>query len=212
MRTTRPDSTDLRPAQAFCSGASHRTHRSGRTGAETGSAYLIVLLVLVVLSIVGLSLVLVTQIESEIGTNERIIHRTFYSADSGVAAAVARKMSGGAGPFEFQMNSLGVGAWQRGDQVAVDNFFPVRLGFCNLCTANSGSEYHRIDYLVVAESTRYGTGSANRGNRHPLARQAVRSEVSIQPERGPGEFLGLDKRSGRKLGQRLERADGGSSP
>jgi|GEM_PF-1997040 len=182
----------------------------GSARAESGSAYLITLLVLVVLSIVGLSLVLITQVESEIGSTERIIHRTFYSADSGIAAAVARKMSGGSGPFQFQMNSIGGGAWLRGDEVEVDNFFPVRLGFCNLCTANTGSEYHRIDYLAVSESTRYGTGSANRGNRHPLARQAVRAEVAIQPERGPGDFLGLDKRSGRRLGQRLERADGNS--
>jgi len=189
-----------------------RQPRIDHRPAEAGSAYLIVLLVLVVLTIVGLSLVLVTQVESEIGSTERIIHRTFYSADSGIAAAVARKMSGGSGPFQFQMNSLGVGNWQRGDEVSVDNFFPVRLGFCNLCTANSSNEYHRIEYLVVAESTRYGTGDANRGNRHPLARQAVRSEVSIQPERGPGDFLGLDKRSGRRLGQRLERADGGRTP
>ena len=204
MRTTRPTGppTFRRPS----------CPRTGRSAGETGSAYLIVLLVLVVLSIVGLSLVLVTQVESEIGSTERVIHRTFYSADSGIAAAVARKMSGGSGPFQFQMNSLGIGAWQRGDEVSVDNFFPVRLGFCNLCTANSGNEYHRIDYLAVAESTRFGTGDASGGNRHPLARQAVRSEVSIQPEKGPGDFLGLDKRSGRRLGQRLERADGGGTP
>ncbi len=177
---------------------------SDRADTERGSAYLLVLLVLVVLSIVGLSLVLVTQVESEIGTTERTIHRTFYSADSGIAVAVARKMSGGSGPFQFQMNTLGVGTWRRGDEVRVDNFFPVRPGYCNLCTANSGSEYFRIDYLAVSESTRYGTGDSKGGNRHPLARQAVRSEVSIQPERGPGDFLGLDKRSGKRLGERLD--------
>jgi len=206
MPMTSPLASFARPVEPVRSsrpGSPEPGDRRDRSRAETGSAYLIVLLVLVVLSIVGLSLVLITQVESEIGSTERIIHRTFYSADSGIAVAVARKMSGGSGPFRFQMNSLGIGTWLRGDEGAVDNFFPVRLGFCNLCTANSGSEYHRIDYLAVAESTRYGTGDANLGNRHPLARQAVRSEVSIQPERGPGDFLGLDKRSGERLGKRL---------
>lgn len=177
--------------------------RRPRGRSEEGSAYLITLLVLVVLTIVGLSLIVVTRIESEIGDTERMIHRTFYSADSGIAAAVARKMSGGSGPFDLQMNSDGVGGWLRGDEVSVDNFFPVRIGFCNLCTANAGSEFHRIDYLALSEAMRYGTGDADRGSRHPIARQAVQSEVAIQPDQGPGELLGLDKRSGQRLGEKL---------
>lgn len=179
---------------------------------EAGSAYLTVLLVLLLLTILGLSLVLVTQIESEIGANERTLHRTFYAADSGIAAAVARKMSGGSGQFRFQMNSDVTGLVPRGDSVDVGNFLPVRLGFCNLCTANVGSEYHRIDYLVVSQAVRFVSTSPTGGDRHPLARQAVSTEVAIQPERGPGDFLGLGKRSGARLGELLSRGRDGSTP
>lgn len=175
---------------------------------ETGSAYILVLLVLLLLAIVGLSLTLVSQIESEIGATEKMVHRTFYAADSGIGAAVARKMTGATGPFRFQMNSDSSGPFDRGDAVQVQNFFPVRIGFCNLCTANAGSEVHRIDYLALSEATRFGAGSPAGGDRHPFARKALTAEVAIQPERGPGDFLGIDKRSGRKLGERVGVARG----
>lgn len=170
---------------------------------ERGSAYLATLLVMIVLTVLGLSLMLVTQIESEIGATERTIHRTFYSADSGVAAAVAHKMSGGSGPFQFGMNGDVAGSLRRGDQVDVGNLFPVRIGFCNLCSANSGGEFHRIDYIAYSEATRYVSGRANLGDRHPWARELVQTEIAIQPDQGPGSFLGLDKRSGARLGERL---------
>lgn len=179
---------------------------------EAGSAYIIVLLVLLLLTIVGLSLTLVTQIESEIGATEKMVHRTFYAADSGVSAAVARKMTGASGPFRFQMNSDEPGLLDRGDAVEVGNFFPVRIGYCNLCTANAGSAAHRIDYLTLSEAMRFGSALPSGGNRHPFARQAVSAEVAIQPERGPGDLLGLDRRSGRRLGERIDRAGGGATP
>ena len=59
---------------------------------QQGSAYVITLLALVVLTILALSLTLVTQSEMQIGTNERIIQRIFYAADSGIAATTARAL------------------------------------------------------------------------------------------------------------------------
>lgn len=178
-------------------------HTADVARGERGSAYLATLLVLIVLTVLGLSLVLVTQIESEIGATERTIHRTFYAADSGIAAAVARKMSGGSGPFQFGMNGDSVGSLHRGDQVDVGNFFPVRIGFCNLCSANSGGEFHRIDYIAYSEAGRYLSGRADLGERHSWSRELVQTEIAIQPDRGPGDFMGLDKKSGARLGDRL---------
>ncbi|HSL82172.1 MAG TPA: hypothetical protein VLF66_05315 [Thermoanaerobaculia bacterium] len=174
------------------------------SGREAGSAYIAVLLVLLLLTIAGLSLTLVTRIESEIGSAEKMIHRTFYAADSGLPAAVARHKIGGTGPFRFQMNSDGPGLLDRGDAVDVGNFFPVSVGFSNLSTANVGEERYRIDYLVLSQAMRFGASSPEGGNRHPFARQAVTVEVAIDPEQGPGDFLGLDRRSGRRLGERLQ--------
>lgn len=187
------------PATPFCRG-------------EAGSAYLAVLLVLLLLTILGLSLVLVTQVESEIGSNERTLHRTFYAADSGLAASVARKMGGGSGPFRFQMNSQLGALVPRADAVEVGNFLPVRVGFCNLCTANVGTENYRIDYLAVSQAMRFASASGTGGDRQPLARQAVSSEVAIQPDPGPGDFLGIGKRSGERLGDLLSRRQEGSTP
>ena len=59
---------------------------------EAGSAYVITLLALVVLTILALSLALVTQTEVQVGSNERTVSRTFYSADSGLGVAVAEAL------------------------------------------------------------------------------------------------------------------------
>jgi Tfp pilus assembly protein PilX len=57
---------------------------------EEGSAYLVTLLLLIVLTLMGLSLALVTSTESQIGANERILERVFYTSDAGVGIAAAR--------------------------------------------------------------------------------------------------------------------------
>ena len=48
------------------------------------------MLVLVVLTILGLALSLITQTETQIGNNERVINRVFYAADSGTHAGLAQ--------------------------------------------------------------------------------------------------------------------------
>ena len=59
---------------------------------EAGSAYIIVLLVLIVLAVFGIALSMITQTESQIGSNERTLNRVFYAADAGVERAVARAL------------------------------------------------------------------------------------------------------------------------
>ncbi len=189
-----------------------RTARAPRRRDESGSAYLTVLLVMVVLTILALSLVVVTQLESDIGANERTVHRTFYSADSGISAAVARKMIGGSGPFRFELNADNPGGIKRGDLVQVGNFFPVGIGFCPLSSANVGSEYHRIDYLAFSQAERFVATSPSGGDRHPIAIKTVTSDVAIACEKGPSDFLGLDKKSGARLGDAIARSRGGQSP
>ena len=80
---------------------------------ERGSAYLIALMALVVLTILGLSLVLVTQTEVQVGANERTVNRTFYAADTGFHLLTAEHLANNASvapPFrmnEFQAGTLG---------------------------------------------------------------------------------------------------------
>ena len=149
---------------------------------EEGSAYIVTLLVLAILSIVGLSLVVITQTESQIGSTERVINETFYAAESGLAASLARAMNGAYDPFEFELGE-DIGLVSRTNNVRVGTFFPVRLGFCNLCSANLGSEYHLVHYLVQSEGTRQGIAPDD--TRHPLAQQAMSVTISIQPTEGP---------------------------
>lgn len=59
---------------------------------SNGSAFVIALMVMVILTFIGLSLAMVTETEMLLGGNERVINRTFYSADSGIAAAVSQLM------------------------------------------------------------------------------------------------------------------------
>ena len=50
---------------------------------EDGSVYLLSILVLLILTIVGLALAITTQSEMQIGANEEMARRTFYSANGG---------------------------------------------------------------------------------------------------------------------------------
>ena len=61
-----------------------------RSRGEAGSAYIVVLLVLVILTIFGIALSLITQTESQVGSNERTLNRVFYAADAGIELAIAQ--------------------------------------------------------------------------------------------------------------------------
>ena len=66
--------------------------RAPRSRGEAGSAYMAVLLVLVILTIFGLALILITQTEMQVGSNERTLARTFYAADAGIEMATAKAL------------------------------------------------------------------------------------------------------------------------
>ena len=90
---------------------------------ERGSAYIIVLLTLVVLTIIGLSLVMVTQTEVQLGANERTINRTFFATDSGIAVSVARHLlEQDDGSFTYIQNSSSVGLQRVADKVVLSKF------------------------------------------------------------------------------------------
>jgi hypothetical protein len=90
---------------------------------ERGSAYIIVLLALVVLTIIGLSLVMVTQTEVQLGANERTINRTFFATDSGIAVSVARHLlEQDDGSFTYIQNGSNLGGQRVADQVVLSKF------------------------------------------------------------------------------------------
>jgi len=158
---------------------------------QAGSAYIAVLLVLVVLTIFGLVLTLITQTEMQMGSNERTVSRVFYSADSGIEAAIAQVLI--AKDFEpktylytdsglqpFVANKLQFGA-----QVDVSRIEKVQEAPCNLCEINQsggygGKDYAKTTYLVTSTASRFGTFDVAAAHT-PLAQKTVSAMIAVQP-------------------------------
>lgn len=154
------------------------SRRPARRSSEAGSAYVIALLVLVVLSIAGLSLVLITGTEATIGTAERSLNRTFYAADSGVAVGLTNLLNRSYQPMRFTTAGFEPSAINKTDRVDVSCIFPLRMYFCNLCTANAGSSFFNINHTYLSTATRYGLGQ-------PLAQQQLVVSLQIEPSQMP---------------------------
>lgn len=56
------------------------------SAAEHGSAFLLALIIIVLLTILGVSIVLVTETENVLGHTEKTVDRQFYAAESGIWA------------------------------------------------------------------------------------------------------------------------------
>lgn len=65
----------------------------GKLQSEQGGTFILVLLAILVLTFLGLSLAVVTETEMTLGANIQSINRTYFSAESGLAAAVAAVMT-----------------------------------------------------------------------------------------------------------------------
>jgi hypothetical protein len=154
---------------------------------EAGSAYLAVLVVLVVLTIFGLALALVTQTESQIGSNERLATRILYAADSGVRAATAAVLV----TADYQPRQLllgdgfggsSSGPVRVGERVDISPFYPILDGPCNLCSINQGTEFYQVNHAVTARATRIGwVGATPPSNPQQFARKTVSVQIEIQP-------------------------------
>lgn len=143
--------------------------RGEKGSAEEGSAYVLALIVLAILSIVGLSLAFITQGEMQVGSNERIATRVFYSADSGISASIARALV--AGDYNPKIHTFtepgaipGLGIQH---QVSVSAFHPLLDEPCDLCEINNTGTYNersyrKINHGVTAVATRMGREQSQR--------------------------------------------------
>ncbi|MCH9648551.1 MAG: hypothetical protein K0U98_09945 [Deltaproteobacteria bacterium] len=158
----------------------------GRPHAQRGSAYIVVLLVLLLLTIFGLSLVLITQTEAEIGNSTRDISRTFYASDSGVAAAVSFMLtSNNYDAHEFRLTERAVGALSVRDEVATTRVRPVGSRFSNLGDIASNAvfpPYERINHQFRSTSTRMA------GTRQ-VAQKRIELMVEVDPWQPTAEAL-----------------------
>jgi len=144
---------------------------------ERGSAYLVVLLALVVLTIIGLSLVMVTQTEMQLGSNERTINRTFYAAESGMKFALARfGATQQVMPFTYIQNESSLGSQRIADLVQVSVFAPIAKTNAAYSSRNEDdSHYFDIENYVTATARRVGWQGAGM----PPANAKVLSQAQL---------------------------------
>lgn len=166
--------------------------RRPRPAREAGSAYMIVLLVLVVLTILGLSLVLITKSEMEVGANERSIQRVFYEADSGVDLAAARLLvSNEHRAVVLDMDEPGA-VLNFKSRIDLAPVVPLGDAPCNLCEINNAGTYNerayrRINNLITSRASRVTTSSSD-----PLAQKLISSMVEVQPwKSSPEDYAAL---------------------
>ncbi len=162
------------------------SRRPASDRSEEGSAYLFVLLVLLVLSVIGLSLVLVTQSEVQLGSTERVITRVFYGADSGLRAQLAGHLVNGdvsertrALGNPIVLSQIPVAGIQIRELVEVSPFYPIFSGTCNLCMVNQDADYASVNHAVTATALRLG-GPVG-GPETEQARKTVGQMYALQP-------------------------------
>jgi hypothetical protein len=158
---------------------------------ERGSAYLVVLFALVILTLLGLSLVLVTQTEMQIGTNERIGNRAFYAADSGVGLATARVLVSADHRSEFYIlrdEPRPATTTRTGELVELSPFYPILDAPCALCSINQGSEFLEMNHAVNVQASRIawdGSGDPDDDEivlrRNVLGQKNIGVMIDIQP-------------------------------
>jgi len=147
--------------------------------AERGSAYLFVLLALLVLTAIGLSLIVITQTEVQIGGAEKSASRVLYGADSGLRMQFALSRFGATRARRLELDKVTLFGTELTQTVDLSPFFPIYSGPCALCSVNWGEErYWAIDYVVNAEARRWDTGTGDE-----QARKRLSSMFFIQPER-----------------------------
>ena len=160
------------------------TRSHARARSQEGSAYLIALMALFLLTILGITVSLVTQTEILASSQERIIERTFYAAESGLEASIARALGeGDFGPIEHvsTRTELEQGALLNvQERVQSSPFFCMGDTPCNLCSINQGSQYVRRNHMVAVNATRAGL-AADGVTEIPVGRKSLSSQVNVEP-------------------------------
>jgi len=151
-----------------------------QSGGERGSAYIVVLLALVVLTIVGLSLVFVTQTEVQLGSNERTISRTFFAADSALTVSTARHLlENDDRSLTYIQNVSALGGQSLADQVQVSKINYLSISPCDWCPVNAnGQVYVNANTSMSGIARRVGWG----GGGLPPAGATVLSQSQVSAE------------------------------
>jgi Tfp pilus assembly protein PilX len=156
---------------------------------------MIVLLALVVLTVLALSVAFITEMELQIGGNERVVNRVFYAAESGIAAATARALA--TADYKAHVYVLtdpgSVTSLGFKETVDVSPVLPILDAPCNLCEINdsgtySEKAYRKVNHAVTATATRTAGTSTD-----VLGKKTLTAMIEVQPWKlSPEAFLALD--------------------
>ena len=115
-----------------------------RRAGERGSAFIITLMVMIVLTILGLSLAFITTGEQQVGSNERLVSRVFYAADSGIGIATARLLvNNDSRAVKIDLpGDGGVASAQLRNEVELEPVVPLYDIRCDLCSTANGTGYN----------------------------------------------------------------------
>jgi len=170
-------------------------HERGRR--QEGSAYLVALLLLVVLTLMGLSLALVTNTENQIGVNERVLERVFYTTDAGLGIGAARVLVSSDYYYDVDNNvnnsyilnetpGANTSPLVR-STVSVGPLVPLQVAPCNLCEINNSGSYRdasfqRGNILLPAQGSRETLANTT-------AQRRIGATMDVQPWRVPTSAL-----------------------
>lgn len=152
-----------------------------RADRSAGSVYLIALFVLLALTLIALGLSFVTQTEMMIGANERIIQRTFYAAESGVAMATARILvSHDKSSESILMDDASSTAAEVRTRIDLAPVYPLADPPCEYCQINNDGEYRsrayrRVNHGVTVQATLVGP------NDELVAQKRLSDMIDVQP-------------------------------
>lgn len=157
-------------------------------GQEQGSAYIAALLVLVLLTIFGMSLVLITSTERQIGTNQRTVSRMFYNADSGTAVAIASLLvNNDPDPKMLELSRADVLGGQIREEVETSRVSVVSTDHLNLTEINDSGKFKRVNHFFTTTSrrllgspTKFDT-EAGRKELRVVAQKQLSMMVEVQP-------------------------------
>ncbi len=159
-----------------CSGPTPQNHP------EAGSAYVITLMVMFVLTAVGLSLTLITSLEGDLSASQRVVEKTFYANESGLAVATAQilhdhktdsvtvRISEQNGPaFDSQEKYV--------HEIQATRAVPIQDMPCDLCQVNSGdATFHTINHALTTTSSRLTAVDGE-----VTSRSTIAAMVQLQP-------------------------------
>ncbi len=153
---------------------------------QRGSVYIITLVVLLVLTVLGLSTVLITQSEMQIGVNERLNETMFYAAGSGIDLATAKALTIPdlrAMRLDHVVPRTLPGLNVR-NRVDISKFRPILISPCDLCQINEGLSYAKQNHQVQAAASRIGwqgPPSPVPADVTPLAQSVLEMMIAFQP-------------------------------